>query len=171
VLGSDGIQTQDAFFITSDGTAPYLAIKLDAATLGRLTTLESKTDALDLQDSIHTTSDATNTSLILNLDARLDAVERRYAVKIGPLTTGSSNSAATSYGGNYITTQTISFPSGLFTAAPIVLCNQGASSNSSGHSSIQRVWVSACSASSCDVVISDSQASLNVFIDLLATQG
>jgi len=131
----------------------------------------TKIDVLEVLAATSTQNDASQLAMIQSLAVRLDAQERRYAVKIGPLTTGSSNAAAVFYGGNYNLTHTIAFPSGLFTTAPIVCCGQGAGSNTQGHSSIQRCWVISCSVSSCQIVISDASASLNVFIDLQAVQG
>jgi len=199
VLGSDGILTQDAFHITSDGTTPFLAIKLDTATLARLTSLEAaivtrtnlhnslqgevtngqgaqntKLDVLEILADTSTQNNASQFVMINSLDTRLDAQERRYVTKLGPYSTGTSGTGYTSYTQGddtyYNITVTVPFPSGRFNAAPMVFVNQSASGNSSGHSSIARCWTTSCSATSCNVVISDTFSSNNVYIDLLALQ-
>jgi len=170
LLGSGGVEIAVAQHQEGSFTYDYANVALDSTHQG----LPTRVDTLETDVATRTTQHNNLQGEVTNgqgaQNTRLDVLERRFCAKIGPLTTGSSNSASTSYGGNYITTQTIAFPSGLFTAAPIVLCNQGASSNNTGHSSIQRVWVSSCSVNSCDIIISDSAASLNVYIDILVVQ-
>jgi len=133
----------------------------------------SGSDGILVQDALHV-QDGVTPYLLVSLDSgtlgRLTSLERRYVAQLGPYQTGSTNANSTFTAGHYVTTHTVPFPSGRFSSAPMVFLQQGAPSNSSGHSSFTRCWTMSVSATQCTIVLSDDLASNNVYLYLLAIQ-
>jgi len=179
VLGSDGIQTQDTFHITSDGTTPYLAIKLDSGTLGRLTTLETKIDVQEVLSATSTQNDAIQLAMIQSLAARLDVLDGGTAGGLiletgteGPLQTGDSNSVFqtynTSFGNVNTTIHDITFTKA-FSSPPRMYVGQS-SANSGGHHTLMRIFVGAVTTSGAQILIGETGGSNHVYFDWAAIQ-